>query len=88
MQENALSAGSFLSLIRAGYAFFDPGITGVKPGWNPYARALIMMHESIHLAGFGDAVFGASKQLTNILVENCYPAVKQAMRSSTRVLHT
>jgi hypothetical protein len=60
-----------------GYAFFDPSIAGVKPGWDPYARALMMMHESIHLAGFGDAVFGGSKQLTNILIDNCYPAVKQ-----------
>jgi hypothetical protein len=42
-----------------------------------YAQALMMMHESIHLAGFGDAVFGGSKQLTNILIDNCYPVIKQ-----------
>jgi hypothetical protein len=67
-----------------GYAFFDPSIAGVKTGYYAQARALIMMHEAVHLAGFDDAVFGGSKQLTNILIDNCYPVIKQNLGGLTQ----
>jgi hypothetical protein len=67
-----------------GYAFFQPHLAGVKAGYDNQARALIMMHEAVHLAGFGDAVFGGSKQLTNILIDNCYPVLKNYLGGLTQ----
>jgi RHS repeat-associated protein len=67
-----------------GYAFFDPGIAGVKTGYHAQAQALIIMHEAVHLAGFGDNVFGGSKQLSNLLIDNCYPVIKSYLGGLTQ----
>lgn len=48
------------------------------------AQALMIMHEAVHLAGFGDTVFGGSKQLTNILIDNCYPIIKDKLGGLTQ----
>jgi hypothetical protein len=35
-----------------------------------------MLHEAVHLAGKGDAVFGGSKQLSNLIIDDCFPVIK------------
>lgn len=40
-------------------------------------RALMSMHEAVHLAGKGDADFGGSKQLSALIVDNCFTAVEK-----------
>jgi RHS repeat-associated protein len=67
-----------------GSAFFDPQLAGVKSGYNSQAQALIMLHEAVHLLGFGDATFGGSKQLTGLLIDNCYPVLKPYLGGLTQ----
>jgi len=61
-----------------GPAFFDPGLAGVNTGYYELARAFVMMHEAVHLAGtLLDSDFGGSKKLTRSLVDNCFPALAE-----------
>jgi hypothetical protein len=40
-------------------------------------RALILLHEAVHqFGGKGDPDFGGSKNLSNIIAEKCFPALK------------
>ena len=59
-----------------GPAYFDPGSFGVT-GFYSAAQAFIIIHESVHLIGNKyDHDFGGSKNLTRLLVNNCYPALR------------
>ena len=62
----------------------NPEIAGVKNGYGSQAQALMMMHEAVHLAGLGDAAFGGSKQLTGILLDNCFPVLKPYLGGLTQ----
>ena len=61
-----------------GYAFFDPTSIGVKQGNEDAARALMLIHEGVHLLGpaYGDAKFGGSKNLTTAIIDSCFPVLK------------
>jgi len=53
--------------------FFNPA----SVQWVAFQRAIIMLHESVHQIGQkGDAPFGSSKQLSEKIIEKCYPALK------------
>lgn len=53
--------------------FFNPA----SIDWVAFQRAIIMMHESVHqVGGKGDAAFGSSKQLSEKIIEKCWPALK------------
>ena len=53
--------------------FFNPA----SVQWVAFQRAIIMLHESVHQVGQkGDAPFGSSKQLSEKIIEKCYPALK------------
>jgi RHS repeat-associated protein len=59
-----------------GPAFFDPSLANVPNGNYAQAQAFMVLHEAVHLVtGLGDSAFGGSKQLTNLLVQNCFPAL-------------
>jgi RHS repeat-associated protein len=67
--------------IYLGTAFFDPSSAGVNASWNTQAQAIMIMHEAVHSLGdVGDSAFGkgssGSINLTNILVQDCAPALK------------
>src|SRR6266446_9126701 len=53
--------------------FFNPA----SNDWTAFQRAIIMLHESVHQVGRkGDAAFGSSKQLSEKIIEKCYPILK------------
>jgi RHS repeat-associated protein len=57
-----------------GPAFFDPTLAGVSGPNSQLAQAFIVLHEAVHLVGDKrDMDFGGSKQLTKLLVDNCFP---------------
>lgn len=62
-----------------GQAFFNPSSVGVSAGYDQQARALLMIHEAVHLLGFGDAHFGGSKNLTNLIIDKCFPVIKSKL---------
>ena len=58
-----------------GPAFFEPSLAGVSGTNTQLAQAFIILHEAVHLVGdLRDSDFGGSKQLTQKLVNNCFPA--------------
>jgi YD repeat-containing protein len=61
------------SITFLGDYFFNPA----SVDWVAFQRAIIMMHESVHeVGGKGDAAFGSSKQLSEKIIEKCWPALK------------
>jgi YD repeat-containing protein len=53
--------------------FFNPASTQ----WLEQQRAIIMLHEMVHqVGGKKDAAFGSSKQLSQKIIDKCYPALK------------
>jgi YD repeat-containing protein len=53
--------------------FFNP----VSRDWIAHQRAIIMLHEAVHqIGGKGDPVFGSSKELSEKIIENCYPVLR------------
>jgi hypothetical protein len=53
--------------------FFNPA----SMDWVGFQRAIIMLHGSVHqVGGKGDAPFGSSKQLSEKIIEKCYPVLK------------
>ena len=53
--------------------FFNPA----KMDWVAFQRAIIMLQESVHeVGGKGDAPFGTSRQLSEKIIEKCYPVLK------------
>jgi YD repeat-containing protein len=53
--------------------FFNPQ----KVDWVAFQRAIIMLHEAVHqVANKGDALFGSSKELSEKIIEKCYPVLK------------
>ncbi len=55
-----------------GNYFFSP--VSVSNLWQQ--RAIILIHEAVHVAGKGDAVFGGSKALSEKIIEKCEPVLK------------
>jgi hypothetical protein len=56
-----------------GAAFFNPA----SVDWIARQRAIIILHEAIHqVGGKGDALFGSSKELSEKIIEKCYPGLK------------
>jgi hypothetical protein len=71
---NFVPPGSGTNIEFLGPAFFNPGLAGVPNGNYAQAQAFMVLHEAVHLVtGLGDAAFGGSNQLTNALVQNCFP---------------
>jgi len=67
-----------------GAAFFSPGQAGVANSAYGVAQAFIIMHEAVHTIGnLGDAAFGGSKALTNLLVTNCDPIISSQLGNLT-----
>lgn len=61
------------SITFVGDYFFNPA----SMDWVAFQRAIIMMHESVHqVGGKGDAQFGSSKELSEKIIEKCYPVLK------------
>src|SRR6266446_7753159 len=59
--------------------FFNPATID----WVSFQRAIIMMHESVHqVGGKGDAPFGSSKELSERIIEKCYPVLKGKLGSA------
>jgi hypothetical protein len=55
-----------------GNYFFNPPIENMSQ-----QRAIMLLHEAVHqVAGKGDALFGTSKQLSEKIIEKCYPVLK------------
>jgi hypothetical protein len=67
-------SGGSNNVMFLGPAFFDPTLAGVSGPNSQLAQAFIVLHEAVHLVGDRrDLDFGGSKQLTKLLVDNCFP---------------
>lgn len=55
-----------------GHHFFSPAT--VQNLWQQ--RAIILIHEAVHVAGKGDAIFGGSAKLSQKIIEKCAPLLK------------
>jgi RHS repeat-associated protein len=85
-KENKTSVGAVVfpnsvtgrgSVTFLGDYFFNPS----SVNWLAQQRAIIMLHEAVHqVAGRGDARFGSSKQLSEKIIEKCYPVLKGKLR--------
>jgi hypothetical protein len=52
--------------------FFNPPIENIAQ-----QRAIMLLHEVVHQIGAkGDAVFGGSKALSGLIIDNCFPVLK------------
>ncbi len=51
-------------------------------GMTSLARDVIILHEAVHLLGKGDAEFGGSKQLSKLIIDNCFTAAEQQQLSA------
>jgi hypothetical protein len=80
-KENKEKVGAFVlpqSMTSRGYVtflgnyFFNP----VSVDWLVRQRAIILIHEAVHVGGKGDAVFGGSRKLSDKIIDNCYRGLK------------